>query len=113
MVPYSLGTAGGAARSEEERRALLGALRPHIGMASVLADEPILSSREVALLFRVSVATVRRWATAGRLSAVRSIGGHWTFPLAGIRRELERLWNATGPIEPQAVVGGISPERVS
>ncbi|GIE29981.1 hypothetical protein Ait01nite_030260 [Actinoplanes italicus] len=44
--------------------------------------EPLLRTSEVAETFRVGPDTVRRWADAGKLSVVFTLGGH--------RRYLER-----------------------
>ena len=41
--------------------------------------EELLTPREVAALFRVDPKTVARWASDGRLSAVRTLGGHRRF----------------------------------
>lgn len=38
--------------------------------------EPLLTPGEVAALFRVDPKTVTRWAQQGKLSAVRTLGGH-------------------------------------
>jgi excisionase family DNA binding protein len=38
--------------------------------------EPLLTPAEVAALFRVDPKTVTRWAKAGKLSAIRTLGGH-------------------------------------
>lgn len=38
--------------------------------------ERLLTPREVATLFRVDPKTVTRWADEGRLSSVRTLGGH-------------------------------------
>jgi len=38
-----------------------------------------MTPAEVAALFRVDPKTVTRWAKAGRLSAVRTLGGHRRF----------------------------------
>ncbi|GAA2107562.1 BldC family transcriptional regulator [Streptomyces synnematoformans] len=38
--------------------------------------EPLLTPKEVASLFRVDPRTVTRWAREGRLTAVRTLGGH-------------------------------------
>lgn len=38
--------------------------------------EALLTPAEVAALFRVDPKTVTRWATAGKISAVRTLGGH-------------------------------------
>lgn len=42
--------------------------------------ERMLSSTEVARLFRVSSRTVTAWANSGRLHSVRTPGGHHRFP---------------------------------
>jgi excisionase family DNA binding protein len=39
-------------------------------------DEKLLTPSETALLFRVDPKTVTRWARAGRLTSVRTLGGH-------------------------------------
>jgi excisionase family DNA binding protein len=41
----------------------------------VLDHDPLLTSGEVAELFRVDPATVTRWAKAGRLTSGRTPGG--------------------------------------
>jgi len=38
--------------------------------------EALLSPAEVAALFRVDPKTVTRWAKAGKLTALRTLGGH-------------------------------------
>lgn len=38
--------------------------------------EPLLTPAEVAALFRVDPKTVTRWAKAGKLSSIRTLGGH-------------------------------------
>jgi excisionase family DNA binding protein len=38
--------------------------------------EALLTPAEVAALFRVDPKTVTRWAKAGKLSAIRTLGGH-------------------------------------
>ncbi|HET6818469.1 MAG TPA: BldC family transcriptional regulator [Mycobacteriales bacterium] len=58
------------------------------------ASEPLLTPAEVAGLFGVDSATVTRWARAGRLTAVRTLGGHRRF----LEREVRaRLSASTGP----------------
>lgn len=41
--------------------------------------EALLTPGEVAALFRVDPKTVTRWAQDGRLSSVRTLGGHRRF----------------------------------
>ncbi|MFV0460737.1 MAG: BldC family transcriptional regulator [Actinomycetales bacterium] len=39
-------------------------------------NERLLTPGEVAEMFRVSPKTVARWASAGKITAVRTLGGH-------------------------------------
>lgn len=39
-------------------------------------QEVLLTPAEVAMLFRVDPKTVTRWAKAGKLTAIRTLGGH-------------------------------------
>jgi excisionase family DNA binding protein len=39
-------------------------------------SESLLTPAEVAAMFRVDPKTVTRWAKAGKLSAIRTLGGH-------------------------------------
>jgi excisionase family DNA binding protein len=48
-------------------------------VTDVLNDDPLLTSVEVAALFRVDPKTVTRWAKAGRLPFVKTPGGHVRF----------------------------------
>lgn len=41
-----------------------------------VATEPLLTPAEVAALFRVDPKTVTRWAQQGKISSVRTLGGH-------------------------------------
>jgi len=51
------------------------------GMVMVLANESagLLRPGEVADMFRVDPKTVTRWANDGKLSAIRTLGGHRRF----------------------------------
>jgi len=55
-------------------------------MASRLpeADE-LLTPAEVAALFRVDPKTVTRWAKAGKLTSIRTLGGHRRYRAAEVR----------------------------
>ena len=39
-------------------------------------EDALLTPAEVAALFRVDPKTVTRWAKAGKLSSIRTLGGH-------------------------------------
>ena len=41
-----------------------------------LDAEELLTPQEVSQLFRVDPKTVTRWARAGKLSSIRTLGGH-------------------------------------
>ena len=43
---------------------------------SVYAQEKLLTPSEVATLFRVDPKTVTRWAKAGKLTSIKTLGGH-------------------------------------
>ena len=43
---------------------------------SVPSQEVLLTPAEVAALFRVDPKTVTRWAKAGKITAIRTLGGH-------------------------------------
>jgi excisionase family DNA binding protein len=55
-----------------------------------MADNELLTPGEVATLFKVNPKTVTRWARSGKISAVRTLGGHRRFRASDIRRVLER-----------------------
>jgi excisionase family DNA binding protein len=62
-------------------------------MAKVMTNghEELLTPREVAAMFRVDPKTVTRWAKAGKLSAVRTLGGHRRYREAEVRKHLTYL----------------------
>lgn len=47
--------------------------------------EPLLTPAEVATMFRVDPKTVTRWAKAGKLTAIRTLGGHRRYREAEVR----------------------------
>jgi excisionase family DNA binding protein len=53
--------------------------------------EQLLTPSEVAAMFRVNPKTVTRWARAGKISAIRTLGGHRRFRASEIRRFLEQV----------------------
>ena len=55
------------------------------------APEALLTPSEVAALFRVNPKTVTRWARAGKLTAIRTLGGHRRFRVSEIKRCLEEM----------------------
>ena len=53
-------------------------------------QEVLLTPAEVAKLFRVDPKTVTRWAKAGKITAVRTLGGHRRYR----QSEVQNLLNA-------------------
>ncbi|MFI0485322.1 BldC family transcriptional regulator [Actinomadura sp. 9N215] len=52
--------------------------------------EPLLTPAEVASMFRVDPKTVTRWAKAGLLTSVRTLGGHRRYREQEVRALLTR-----------------------
>jgi excisionase family DNA binding protein len=50
--------------------------------------ETLLTPAEVAALFRVDPKTVTRWAKAGKLSSIRTLGGHRRYRETEVRQLL-------------------------
>ncbi|CAN5237839.1 hypothetical protein BH20ACT5_BH20ACT5_13320 [soil metagenome] len=47
--------------------------------------ESLLTPAEVASLFRVDPKTVTRWAKSGKLSSIRTLGGHRRYRASEVR----------------------------
>jgi excisionase family DNA binding protein len=59
---------------------------------SASAGDVLMTPAEVAALFRVSPKTVARWSRAGKLTALRTLGGHRRFrveEVQALRAEVE------------------------
>ena len=54
-------------------------------------DDALLTPSEVAAMFRVNPKTVTRWARAGKISAIRTLGGHRRFRSSEIRQFLAQV----------------------
>jgi excisionase family DNA binding protein len=59
-----------------------------------LEHNDLLTPTEVAAIFRVNPKTVTRWAQSGKISAIRTLGGHRRFNAAEIMRHLEEQKSA-------------------
>jgi excisionase family DNA binding protein len=53
------------------------------------SPDALLTPSEVAAMFRVNPKTVTRWARSGKISAIRTLGGHRRFRASDVRRYLE------------------------
>jgi excisionase family DNA binding protein len=58
-------------------------------MSDTPEPEQLLTPAEVAAMFRVNPKTVTRWARAGKISAIRTLGGHRRFKASEIKKLLE------------------------
>jgi excisionase family DNA binding protein len=54
----------------------------------ITESESLLTPAEVAALFRVDPKTVTRWAQAGKLNAIRTLGGHRRYRESEVRELL-------------------------
>ena len=54
-------------------------------------DDELLTPAEVAQIFRVDPKTVSRWARAGRIRAIRTMGGHRRFYGSEIQRAFDTV----------------------
>ncbi len=63
---------------------------------SISVESDLLTPAEVAALFRVSPKTVTRWARSGKLTALRTLGGHRRFRASEVKGLLERFEEVGG-----------------
>ena len=56
-------------------------------------QEVLLTPAEVATLFRVDPKTVTRWAKAGKLTSIRTLGGHRRFKESEVKALLTATTN--------------------
>ena len=64
-------------------------------MADNTTPDALLTPAEVAAMFRVNPKTVTRWARAGKISAIRTLGGHRRFKASEIRKFLDQVDEST------------------
>jgi excisionase family DNA binding protein len=70
---------------------------------SISGQENLLTPSEVAALFRVDPKTVTRWAKAGKLTSIRTLGGHRRYK----ESEVKALLKVILPNNSSNQVGGI------
>ncbi|MEY2397841.1 MAG: hypothetical protein QOJ00_1015 [Actinomycetota bacterium] len=64
---------------------------------SIQVESDLLTPAEVATMFRVSPKTVTRWARSGKLTALRTLGGHRRFRATEVKDLLERFEEVVVP----------------
>lgn len=57
---------------------------------SSMQRDALLTPAEVAALFRVNPKTVTRWARSGKLTSIRTLGGHRRFLASEVEHRLQR-----------------------
>ena len=60
-----------------------------MSMNRPVEQEILLTPAEVAKLFRVDPKTVTRWAKAGKITAIRTLGGHRRYRQSEIQNFLK------------------------
>ena len=65
-------------------------------MTRLTDAEVLLTPSEVASLFRVDPKTVTRWAKAGKLTSIRTLGGHRRYRESEVRELLKSHSNTQG-----------------
>jgi len=58
---------------------------------SVSGQENLSTPAEVAALFRVDPKTVTRWAKAGKLTSIRTLGGHRRYKESEVKALLKMI----------------------
>ncbi len=67
-------------------------------------QENLLTPAEVAALFRVDPKTVTRWAKAGKLTSIRTLGGHRRYKESEVKALLKSI--STGASDNTQRLGG-------
>ncbi|MGH9077391.1 MAG: helix-turn-helix domain-containing protein [Acidimicrobiales bacterium] len=88
---YRLGSAGGDAAAVASTQG--GAAAGPTGLADASGGQQLLRSHEVAAIFDVTERTVINWAAAGKLPALRTMGGHLRFRADDVRAVVARRAN--------------------
>ena len=58
-------------------------------MPDQAAEDRLMTPSEVAQMFRVDPKTVTRWAKSGKLTSIRTLGGHRRYPASEVQALLE------------------------
>src|SRR6202043_2824057 len=74
-----------------ERSGVTHMMEPNPQVPQNSDHEELLTPSEVAAMFRVNPKTVTRWARSGKISAIRTLGGHRRFRASEIRHFLENV----------------------
>ena len=64
-------------------------VQPNFPPLSAGNQEKLLTPAEVASLFRVDPKTVTRWAKAGKLTSIKTLGGHRRYKESEVKELLK------------------------
>ena len=79
-------------------------------MPSDTDNDELLTPAEVSVLFKVDVKTVTRWAKAGKITSIRTLGGHRRYRKTEVRALLNRPEPVPDPLgQPVRTLWGASP----
>jgi excisionase family DNA binding protein len=67
---------------------------------SASSQENLLTPSEVAALFRVDPKTVTRWAKAGKLTSIKTLGGHRRYKESEVKSLLKSITSTTTSTTP-------------
>jgi len=70
-------------------------------MNRITDAEVLLTPKEVAQRFHVNPKTVTRWAKAGKLTAIRTLGGHRRYRESEIIEKLREFKEVETPVQPK------------
>jgi excisionase family DNA binding protein len=73
--------------------------------------EALLTPAEVAALFRVDPKTVTRWAKAGKLTSIRTLGGHRRYRASEVHSLLDRFAPEPAPSAEVAPVATVPAQQ--
>jgi excisionase family DNA binding protein len=62
---------------------------PNFSPLSSANQEKLLTPAEVAAMFRVDPKTVTRWAKAGKLTSIKTLGGHRRYKESEVKELLQ------------------------
>jgi len=62
---------------------------PNFSPLSSANQEKLLTPAEVAAMFRVDPKTVTRWAKAGKLASIKTLGGHRRYKESEVKELLK------------------------
>ena len=66
------------------------------------SQENLLTPSEVAALFRVDPKTVTRWAKAGKLTSIKTLGGHRRYKESEVKSLLKSITSTTTGTTPNS-----------